>query len=116
MDKARIIYTQTDEAPGLASYSSLPIIKTFTQNAGINIEIRDISLAGRILAEFPEYLTEQQRKADDVTYLVELAKSPEANVIKLPSISASVPQLGAAITELQAQRYLVPDYPDPPQN
>ena len=112
MNTARIIYTETDEAPALATYSLLPIINAFTQRAGIVVETRDISLAGRILATFPDYLKPEQKQADDLTELGELAKTPHANIIKLPNISASIPQLTAAIKELQAQGYTVPDYPE----
>jgi len=108
---AKIIYTITDEAPALATYSFLPIVQTFTKAAGIEVETRDISLAGRILATFPENLTDEQKQNDDLAYLGELAKTPEANIIKLPNISASIPQLAAAIKELQAQGYNIPDYP-----
>jgi isocitrate dehydrogenase len=107
-----IIYTLTDEAPALATYSLLPIIRTFAQPAGINVETRDISLAGRIIANFPEKLTDSQRQSDALAELGELAQTPEANIIKLPNISASIPQLHAAIKELQAQGYDVPDYPE----
>ena len=113
---ATIIYTKTDEAPALATQSLLPIIKAFTANTGINVETRDISLAGRIIANFPEYLTPQQRIGDALAELGELAKTPEANIIKLPNISASIPQLTAAIAELQAKGYALPDYPDEPSN
>src|SRR3954451_24661600 len=108
----RIIYTLTDEAPGLATQSLLPIIEAFAGAAGVEIEPADISLAGRILAQFPDRLDEDQRVPDHLTTLGELAKTPEANIIKLPNISASVPQLQAAIKELQAQGFDVPDYPD----
>lgn len=111
-----IIYTETDEAPALATYSLLPIVKAFTKTAGVEVETRDISLAGRIIANFPETLTEDQRISDALAELGELAKTPEANIIKLPNISASVPQLQAAIKELQAQGYALPDYPEEPQN
>src|SRR5690554_4004989 len=100
-----IVYTKVDEAPELASASFLPIIRRFASAAGINVETRDISLAGRIIAAFPERLTEAQRQSDDLAELGELVKTPEANVIKLPNISASAPQLAAAIRELQAQGY-----------
>ena len=110
----KIIYTFTDEAPALATRSLLPIIKRFTETAGIDVETRDISLAGRIIANFPENLTAEQRLSDALSELGELAKTPEANIIKLPNISASVPQLKAAIEELQADGYQVPDYPDEP--
>ncbi|MBO2662767.1 NADP-dependent isocitrate dehydrogenase [Shewanella algae] len=106
-----IIYTQTDEAPALATLSLLPIIKTFTQAAGINVETRDISLSGRLIAAFPERLTEAQRIGDHLAELGELATQPEANIIKLPNISASIPQLQACIKELQAKGYDLPDYP-----
>ena len=111
-----IIYTKTDEAPALATYSLLPIIQAFTKHAGIAIETRDISLAGRILASFPEYLTADQQLGDALAELGNLATTPEANIIKLPNISASVPQLKAAIAELQSQGYNLPDYPDEPKN
>jgi isocitrate dehydrogenase len=112
---AKIIYTRVDEAPALATFSLLPIVGAFTAAADIGVETRDISLAGRILARFPERLTEAQRVPDDLAYLGELAKTPEANIIKLPNISASVPQLKAAIKELQGQGYRIPDYPDDPR-
>ena len=111
---AKIIYTLTDEAPALATYSLLPIVQAFTHAAGIQVETRDISLAGRILANFPERLSAAQKQSDDLTELGELAKTPEANIIKLPNISASVPQLKTAIKELQGQGYAVPDYPENP--
>lgn len=111
-DKAKIIYTKTDEAPFLATQSLLPIIEVFTDAAGIEVETRDISLAGRILALFPEYLTDDQKVNDSLSELGDLVKEPEANVIKLPNISASIPQLVAAIKELQAKGYKLPDYPD----
>ncbi len=113
---AKIIYTKVDEAPALATYSFLPIIKTFTEAAGVAVEVRDISLAGRIIANFPENLTDTQRQADDLSELGDLAKTPEANIIKLPNISASVPQLKAAIKELQEKGYKLPDYPEEPKN
>ncbi|MCW5519676.1 NADP-dependent isocitrate dehydrogenase [Aureitalea sp. L0-47] len=112
---AKIIYTMTDEAPFLATHSLLPIIEAFARPSGIDVETRDISLAGRILAKFPEYLTEEQRIGDALAELGELAKTPEANIIKLPNISASLPQLSAAIAELQSKGYALPDYPDDPQ-
>ena len=111
-----IIYTKTDEAPMLATYSFLPIVEGFTRAAGINVETRDISLAGRIIANFPDKLTEAQRISDALAELGELAKTPEANIIKLPNISASIPQLVAAIKELQSQGYDIPDYPAEPSN
>jgi isocitrate dehydrogenase len=113
---AKIVYTFTDEAPALATYSLLPIVKAFTAAAEIDIETSDISLAGRILANFPEHLVAEQRQPDALAELGELAKTPAANMIKLPNISASVPQLVAAIKELQAQGYVIPDYPADPQN
>ncbi|MXQ07603.1 NADP-dependent isocitrate dehydrogenase [Alphaproteobacteria bacterium GH1-50] len=109
-----IVYTKVDEAPELASASLLPIIQKFAAAAGVSVGRKDISLAGRILAAFPDHLTEEQRIADDLAILGDLVKTPEANVIKLPNISASVPQLVAAISELQAQGYAVPDYPESP--
>ena len=113
---AKIIYTQTDEAPALATRSLLPIIKAFTGPSQILIETRDISLAARILAHFPEYLTKDQRVNDSLSELGELAKSPEANIIKLPNISASVPQLIEAISELQSKGYKLPNYPEDPKS
>ncbi|MFA5669167.1 MAG: NADP-dependent isocitrate dehydrogenase [Balneolaceae bacterium] len=110
-DTPKIIYTKTDEAPALATYSFLPIVQAFTKAAGIAVETRDISLAGRIISHFPEYLTEEQRVSDALAELGELTQHKEANIIKLPNISASIPQLVAAITELQAQGYALPDYP-----
>jgi isocitrate dehydrogenase len=112
---SRLIYTKVDEAPALATYSFLPIIKAFSGTAGIEIETRDISLAGRTISRFPEYLKEDQRIQDDLAYLGELVKTPEANVIKLPCISASIPQLKGAISELQKQGYNLPDYPEDPK-
>ncbi|KGK58383.1 isocitrate dehydrogenase [Xanthomonas cannabis pv. phaseoli] len=112
----KILYTLTDEAPFLATQSLLPIIDAYTDTAGIVVETRDISLAGRILALFPEQLSEQQKIADDLAELGELATTPEANIIKLPNISASVPQLKAAIKELQGQGYALPAYPDEPKD
>ncbi len=111
-----IIYTKVDEAPELASASFLPIIQKFAAAAGVSVGTKDISLAGRILATFPEHLTEAQRQSDDLAALGELVKTPDANVIKLPNISASVPQLVAAITELQSKGYALPNYPDAPAN
>ena len=109
-----IIYTHTDEAPALATKSLLPIISAFTKVAGVEVELRDISLAGRVLAVFPEFLTADQRIADDLAELGELVTRPDANVIKLPNISASIPQLKATIEELQSAGYAIPDYPDEP--
>lgn len=113
---SKIIYTFTDEAPALATYSLLPIIKTFTNAANVAVELSDISLAARILAQFPDSLTDAQRQPDTLAELGELAKTPAANIIKLPNVSASVPQLTAAIAELQASGYAIPDYPADPQN
>ena len=110
----KIIYTITDEAPALATHSLLPILRAFAGAAGVEVEVRDISLAGRILAQFPDSLSSDQRVGDALTELGELARTPEANIIKLPNISASVPQLKAAIAELQKSGYAIPDYPDEP--
>src|SRR6186713_40769 len=116
MNPTRILYTYTDEAPALATYSLLPIVQAFTRAAGLAVETRDISLAGRILAAFPEGLSDAQRQPDDLAELGEIAKTPDANIIKLPNISASVPQLQAAIKELQAQGFALPNYPDEPKD
>ncbi|MBM7767515.1 NADP-dependent isocitrate dehydrogenase [Glutamicibacter nicotianae] len=113
---AKIIYTHTDEAPMLATHSFLPIVEAFASTAGVELETRDISLAGRIIATFPDYVTEEQRIGDALAELGDLAKTPEANIIKLPNISASIPQLKAAIAELQAAGYALPDYPDNPSS
>ncbi|NQY29657.1 MAG: NADP-dependent isocitrate dehydrogenase [Flavobacteriaceae bacterium] len=113
--KAKIIYTITDEAPALATHSFLPIVKAFTASSGVTIETKDISLAARILAIFPDYLTDDQKVPDSLAELGELAKKPEANIIKLPNISASVPQLKAAVKELQEDGFAIPDYPDTPK-
>ncbi|WP_340537390.1 NADP-dependent isocitrate dehydrogenase [Nocardioides sp. GXZ039] len=113
-DQSKIIYTHTDEAPLLATYSFLPIIAAYAAKAGVDVETRDISLAGRIISQFPDRLTEEQRIPDHLAELGELATKPEANIIKLPNISASVPQLKAAIKELQEQGYDLPDYPESP--
>ncbi|PZH09910.1 NADP-dependent isocitrate dehydrogenase [Streptomyces sp. NTH33] len=115
MTDSTIIYTHTDEAPALATYSFLPVVKAYAAQAGVAVETRDISLAGRIIAVFPEYLNEDQRIPDALSELGELAKTPEANIIKLPNISASIPQLKAAIAELRGQGYALPDYPDDPK-
>jgi isocitrate dehydrogenase len=111
---AKIIYTKTDEAPALATYSFLPIVQSFTKAAGVEVETRDISLAARILSQFPDYLKPDQKVADDLAELGALVTQPEANIIKLPNISASVPQLKEAITELQKQGFALPNYPDNP--
>ncbi|WP_327699078.1 NADP-dependent isocitrate dehydrogenase [Streptomyces sp. NBC_00459] len=116
MTDSTIIYTHTDEAPALATHSFLPVIQAYASQAGVNVETRDISLAGRIIAVFPEFLEEGQRIADALTELGELAKTPEANIIKLPNVSASIPQLKAAVAELQSQGYALPDYPDDPKS
>ena len=113
---AKIIYTHTDEAPMLATYSFLPIVEAFASKAGVEVETRDISLSGRIIAAFGDHLTEEQRIGDALAELGELAKKPEANIIKLPNISASIPQLKAAIAELQGKGYALPDYPDDPSS
>lgn len=113
---AKILYTHTDEAPALATKSFLPIIQAFVSKAGVSVETRDISLAGRIIAQFPEFLNQDQQVSDALTELGEIAKTPEANIIKLPNISASMPQLKAAIKELQSQGYALPDYPDQPKD
>jgi len=113
---SKIIYTKTDEAPMLATYSLLPIVQAFTASAGIDVETRDISLAGRILANFPEYLKDDQKIGDALAELGALATTPEANIIKLPNISASIPQLVDAITELQSQGFALPNYPDNAQS
>ncbi len=115
MPDSKIIYTHTDEAPLLATYSFLPIIEAYAARAGAEVETRDISLAGRIIAQFTDRLPEDQRIADDLGELGDLAKTPEANIVKLPNISASVPQLKAAVAELQEQGYDLPDYPDSPK-
>jgi len=113
--KSKIIYTEVDEAPALATYSFLPIVSAFTKAAGVAVEKRDISLAGRIIANFPGHLTASQKQSDDLAELGELAKTPEANIIKLPNVSASLPQMNAAIKELQTQGYKIPDYPEDPK-
>jgi len=111
-----IMWTWTDEAPALATLSFLPIVRAFTKGTGVSVETRDISLAGRILAAFPERLTETQRVPDDLAKLGDLARTPEANIIKLPNVSASIPQLKEAIRELQALGYKLPDYPESPKD
>ncbi len=112
--KPTIIWTKVDEAPALATYSLLPIVKAFVKAAGVDVDTKDISLAGRTLANFPDYLSEGQRKPDDLAYLGELTKSQDANIIKLPNISASIPQLQAAVKELQEKGYPLPDFPEEP--
>ncbi len=116
MSQSKIIYTKTDEAPALATYSFLPIVKKFTKPAGIEVETRDISLAGRIIAHFPENLSDRQRMGDALSELGELAKTPQANIIKLPNISASIPQLKSVIKELQDHGYQIPDFPEEPRD
>ena len=116
MSTPTIIYTKTDEAPALATHSLLPIIQGFTRSTGISVETRDISLAGRILSRFPDVLTDEQKTSDALSELGLLAKTPAANIIKLPNISASVPQLKAAIAELRAHGYALPEYPEEPRS
>ena len=111
-----IIYTKVDEAPELASGSFLPIIQSFTKVAGVNIGTKDISLAGRIIAQFSDRLPEDKRQPDDLALLGEIVMDPNANIIKLPNISASLPQIKAAVQELQSQGYDIPDYPEEPKN
>ena len=115
MQQSTIIYTKTDEAPALATYSFLPIVQAFASSANINIETRDISLSARVLSQFSDFLSEKQAVNDDLAELGHLAKLPEANIIKLPNISASVPQLKATIKELQSKGFSLPDYPEEPQ-
>ena len=107
-----IIYTHTDEAPALATFSLLPIITAFAKKANIQMKTSDISLSARILSQFPDYLKEPQKQKDELAYLGTLVTQPEANIIKLPNISASIPQLKAAIAELQSQGYALPEFPD----
>ena len=114
--KPTIIYTETDEAPALATYSFLPIVSAFTKAADVEVEIRDISLAGRIIANFAEFLKPEQQQADALAELGELTQDPFANIIKLPNISASLPQIQATIAELQAKGYALPEYPEEPAN
>ena len=116
MTEPTIVYTITDEAPALATYSLLPIVQSFGAQAGVEFTTQNISLAARILAQFPDRLTEEQKHNDALAELGELAKTPEANIIKLPNISASIPQLNAAIKELQQAGYDVPDYHSDPEN
>ena len=115
-ESSQIIYTKTDEAPALATHSLLPILEAFTKGSGIQFEKWDISLTGRIIANFPDKLTEEQQIPDYLTILGNLCDDPKANIIKLPNISASIPQLKGAIQELQEKGYDVPDYPDDPSN
>ena len=116
MPSAKIIWTTIDEAPALATYALLPIIQAYAKGTGLEIETRDISLAGRIISPFPARLPEEQRIPDELNWLGELAQTPDANIIKLPNISASIPQLQAALRELQSHGYDIPDYPEEPQN
>ncbi|KAI9549340.1 hypothetical protein GHT06_003706 [Daphnia sinensis] len=111
----KILYTLTDEAPALATYSLLPIVQAFTSSAGVQVETRDISLSGRIIASFPEYLNPAQQIEDALAELGKIATTPEANIVKLPNVSASMPQLKAAIKELQGKGYALPDYPEEPK-
>ena len=111
-----IIYTKVDEAPELASGSFLPVIQAFASTAGVNVGTKDISLAGRIISQFPERLKPEQQQPDDLALLGEIVMTPESNVIKLPNISASIPQIKGCVTELQSQGYNVPDYPEEPKN
>src|SRR6186713_3503540 len=114
MSDLEIVWTKVDEAPGLATFSLLPIVEAFVATAGVKMKLKDISLTGRIIANFPDKLTPAQKINDELTELGKLATRPEANIIKLPNISASIPQLKAAIKELQGKGYAVPDYPDNP--
>ena len=116
MTKSKIIWTKIDEAPALATYAFLPVVKKFTQGSGIEVETSDISLVGRIIANFPENLTSDQRVDDCLSELGLLTQSPDANIIKLPNISASIPQLQDAIAELRAKGYDIPEYPEEPRN
>jgi len=116
MTTSKIIYTITDEAPALATHSLLPIIQAYTASASVEVETRDISLAGRILANLSDFLPEDQKVADALAELGNLAKTPEANIIKLPNVSASIPQLQAAIKELQAKGFALPEFPETPQS
>ena len=113
---SKIIWTKIDEAPALATYALLPIVQKFTKDTGVSVETRDISLAGRIIANFPDKLKEDQKIPDYLTQLGDLAKVPEGNIVKLPNISASIPQLQAAIKELQQKGYDIPSYPEEPKN
>ena len=115
LSQAKIIYTETDEAPALATYSLLPVVKKFAKIANIEVELADISLAGRIISNFPEKLTPAQRQRDELNELGVLCNKPEANIIKLPNVSASVPQLNAAIAELKAKGYDIPNYVQDPK-
>ena len=116
MSTSKIIWTKIDEAPALATYSLLPIVQAYTRGTGVEVETRNISLVGRVIANFPENLTEDQKIPDFLAQLGALTKTPEANIIKLPNISASIPQLQAAIAELQDKGFDIPDYPEEPKN
>ena len=116
MSSAKIVYTHTDEAPMLATYSFLPIIQAFVRSSDVQVELSDISVAGRVIANFPENLTKEQRIPDELANLGKLTLKPEWNIIKLPNISASIPQLVATIKELQGKGYALPDYPEEPKN
>ena len=115
MSKATIVWTKIDEAPALATYSLLPIVQKFTEKVGVNVEARDISLSGRVIATMGEYLKPEQRIDDELAYLGELVQKPEGNIIKLPNISASIPQLKETIAELQSKGYDLPDFPEEPK-
>merc|ERR1719473_591351 len=114
MSSAKIVYTHTDEAPMLATYSFLPIIQAFVGSSNVQVELSDISVSGRVIANFPEYLTEEQKMPDELALLGQLTLKPECNIIKLPNISASIPQLKECIAELQSQGYNIPNYPEAP--
>merc|ERR1719386_356971 len=113
---AKIVYTHTDEAPMLATYSFLPIIEAFVKSSDVQVELSDISVSGRVIANFPENLTEEQKMSDELALLGQLTLKPECNIIKLPNISASIPQLKECISELQSQGYKIPDYPEAPKD
>ncbi len=115
MSSAKIIWTKIDEAPALATHTLLPIVQAYTKGTGVEVETRDISLSGRIIANFPDNLTADQKIPDYLTQLGELAKTPDANIVKLPNISASIPQLQSAIKELQEHGFDIPDFPEEPQ-
>ena len=115
MSTSKIIWTKIDEAPALATYSLLPIVQAYTKGTGVEVETRDISLAGRVIANFPDNLTDDQKIPDHLAQLGALAKTPEANIVKLPNISASIPQLQATIAELQSKGYDIPDFPEEPK-
>merc|ERR1719158_1134225 len=116
MSSAKIVYTHTDEAPMLATYSFLPIIQAFVRSSDVQVELSDISVSGRVIANFPENLTKEQKIPDELALLGQLTLKPECNIIKLPNVSASIPQLKECISELQSQGYKIPDYPEAPKN